>query len=166
MAWARNGTPETGTGADADLDITDQTSTKYNNIMAWRVGNSSTGTDTDLRVGNSTIDTGTNYSYRRSINGVAYTSNTQTWIRISPNATAGSDQTFSIIYGINISTEEKLFIVHDIYAGDGSGAGTAPSRQELVGKWANTSNQFDKIRVLVAIGNLASDSNLSALGTD
>ena len=38
----------------------------------------------------------------------------------------------------NLSTEEKLTILHSVYQRT-AGAGTSPERQELVGKWTNTS---------------------------
>jgi hypothetical protein len=42
---------------------------------------------------------------------------------------------------------EKLVIANSI-TGNTAGAGTAPSRTESVGKWANTSNQITRVDII------------------
>ena len=163
MAWAKNGTPDTLSSTSDTIDITDQTSTKFNMMMYHFIG-SSTITPI-LQTGNGSLDTGSNYASRYSSNGT--TDSTETSASDLDWGFGGSDTTaFGIIYGINISSEEKLFIQFYVYQNT-AGASTQPQRSEMVGKWTNTSNQFDYFTVKnVSTGDFQSDSNLSALGTD
>ena len=48
---------------------------------------------------------------------------------------------------INNASNEKLFIIHSVKQNT-SGAGTAPRRKEVVGKWSNTSNQINIVEYL------------------
>jgi len=47
-----------------------------------------------------------------------------------------------------------------------AGASTAPNRMEIVGKWANTSEQIDEINIKSGTGNLASNSFLKVWGSN
>ena len=118
-------------------------------------------------IGNLTVnsDSGSNYAYRFSDGGG--TDSTQTskaLLEIGTSATSNDE--FAVIYTINISTEEKLFIVFDV-GQNAINAGTVPRRRELVGKWANTSNQITKETFTnVQSGSFNTDTNISVLGTD
>jgi hypothetical protein len=50
----------------------------------------------------------------------------------------------SNMFIINNSANEKLVIAH-VFDQNTAGAGTAPTREEAVGKWANTSAQITEI---------------------
>ena len=168
MAWAKNGTPHTLGSAADDLVISDLTSTKFNMIMI-HIPYAANYNQPSTRMGNGSLDSGTNYTERHSFNGAADgTGVNQTQIQHWPNPILPDDDIFFIDYIINISTEEKLSIGFGVDSG-AVGAGTAPNREESVGKWANTSNQYDQISMYNAGGtsnSFAISSNLSALGTD
>jgi hypothetical protein len=110
-------------------------------------------------------DTGSNYAQRYSTNGGAdaFSGGRTEIIWYAP--TNASDR-FMIGYVFNISGEEKLFIGSGV-ASNTAGAGNAPERRELTGKWANTSAQITSIK-FNATGSwtMATDTNLSVLGSD
>ena len=162
MAWAKNGTPHTLTGAGTDLDITDLTAKKFNQFLCHTVGTSAVSLL--WQFGASSIDTGNNYSHRYNQDGTGdgtQTSRSNIWAYYD----SGDDDRFNVVYGINISTEEKLFIMFGVVF-QTAGAGTAPQRVEEVGKWVNTSDQFTKVKAFSGSGNHAISSNISAIGTD
>ena len=73
---------------------------------------------------------------------------------------------FTVSYVVGISTEEKLMISFNVEQKT-AGAGNAPSRFELVAKWADTSNTLDRIDIHNTLsGSFDISSNLSVLGTD
>jgi len=85
-------------------------------------------------------DTGNNYAIRRSSNGGTDATDT------SIGYIEGSDtsKAFTNMFIINNSANEKLTIGHSIH-NPTAGAGTAPTRNEVAGKWANTSAQITEI---------------------
>jgi hypothetical protein len=161
LTWAKNGTPDTLGSEQDTITISDQTSTTFNNIMGHMIGTGNV--DSRIRLGNGSVDTGSNYADRGSGNGsVDFTFTTQDDIHLFN----GDDDSFVISYIINIAGEEKLVISH-ICNNNTAGAATAPNRMEVVNKWTNTSNQFDNVQLLnVDTGGFLTSSNLSALGTD
>ena len=123
--------------------------------------------DGDFRFGNSSIDSGNNYSFRVSANGGAdATSVTQSYISNS-TATSDADDLFSVGYLSNYTTKEKLYTGISI-GGQTAGAGNAPERTENTAKWANTSNVLDTIQIFEngAGGNFATGSEIVVLGYD
>jgi hypothetical protein len=117
-----------------------------------------------LQVGNSTIDTGTNYSRRHSRDGAAESTGTsENQLFYFSDGTDNSDE-FSITTIRNIASQEKLAIAHGMNQGT-SGAGNAPHRAECVGKWAETTNQINRIQVTTA-NTFASGSEIVILGCD
>ena len=137
MAWSKNGTPDTLTSTEDTLTISDLTSTIFNVDMNHNIA--SGNIQHRIRLGNGTIDTGSNYAYRTSQNGASdITASSQSLI----SANASLADIFAIHYITNISSEEKLLIGWTSEQ-QTAGAGTAPSRMEIVGKWTNTSNQYD-----------------------
>jgi hypothetical protein len=122
-----------------------------------------------LRVGNSTIDTGSNYAKRQSQNGATdSTAVSQTSIG-SMTDTLGIEQTapyFAVGNIANLSSKEKLFNFHTVIARGGTGAGNIPTRSEVVGKWANTSNVIDRIQAIASGGAFTSASEMVVLGWD
>jgi hypothetical protein len=162
MAWGKNGTPDTLTGTADELNITDLTSTIFNTALMHIFPSGSTGHR--KRFGSGSIDTGSNYAERVSLNGASHATYVSQDRHTGDGQSAGDR--FQVEYGINIATEEKLFIYFDVNA-TVSGAGTAPAREQYVAKWVNTSNQYDQRRSYNALGgSMNTDSNLSALGAD
>ena len=85
---------------------------------------------------------------------------------IRQHNSASTVNRFHNLYIINISSEEKLVIGHTIEVVT-TGAGTAPQRMEVVGKWTNTSSQITEIDIdNPNAGDYLTDSNLTVLGRD
>jgi len=62
------------------------------------------------------------------------------------NGWLGYQDRFVKAYVINVASKEKMAIGHDNAVGNsGFGAGTAPQRNEWVGKWANTSDSITTV---------------------
>jgi hypothetical protein len=121
----------------------------------------------ELGHSNGTYDTSSNYAQRWQDNG-------------GSDSTGTSEATFygytndddAIQHGrafiINNASTEKLVMVECSSGGSTTGAGNAPSRREVVAKWANTSNQITNIRLnnQVSGGNAASGSFIKVYGAD
>ena len=69
------------------------------------------------------------------------------------------------MFVVNNASNEKLCIYNVIHNGT-SGAGTAPNRQEWVGKWANTSDQITEIDISPDGGNLDTGSFIKVWGSN
>ncbi len=154
MAWAKT-VNAVGDGTNT-FDTGNFTSAKFHFALNHLI-QSSTTSDNMYRLGNSTIDTGSNYSVRRSINGGAESTGVNEARMI--NWTGGTDD-FTVFYFINISSEEKLIIAFTS-AGGTAGATSIPGRIE------STSNQFDIMDCYTGGSDTySSDSDLSIFGTD
>lgn len=161
MVWGKNGTT-TQTVAANTLTTAAFTGTKFNFIAVHAFH--AVAANPHFRVGSTTVDSGSNYAFRRSYNGGAdVVAASQAEFQMS--GVASTQDTFYVLYSINIDGEEKLFIGFQIRQ-NSAGAANAPHRRELVGKWANTSNQFDIVQAVASTGNISNDSNITALGTD
>lgn len=143
------------------------TAKKYLWIQGFLSSTSTTGGYPRIRVGNSTIDTGSNYSGRYSIDGGADSTQVSSadnfWL--SAGASEASRKVFFNCFIVNNSANEKLFIGHTVFHTT-SGAGTAPRRVEWVMKWANTSNQINIIDVDRSAGDFESPSTIRVWGSD
>ena len=161
MAWAKNGTPDTLGSAGDTLTISNLTEQKFYSILSHAIDNGTNGLNMFYRIDN---DSGSVYAQRDSIDGGADTARTSR-SSLNDDATSGSQDRLSIMYCSNISGEEALFINFVVY-GNTAGAGTAPKRAEIVGKDSGTT-QFTRIDYINAhSGDMAIDSNLSAIGSD
>lgn len=159
MAWQLNGTPDT-LGAPADnITISDLTSLKFNVYLSHLL--QSGQIQPLLRLNN---DSANNYAHRSSDNGAADATTINTsGGRIINAITADC---FSVILEINISSQEKL-IINQTVSQQASGAGTAPSREESVIRWSNTSVPSTMVNLFnVGAGDYNTTSNLSAIATD
>ena len=161
MAWGKAGS-DTLTSAGDTITISSMTASKFNQTLVHNYADA-TGINPRIRVGTTTIDTGSNYASRYSANGGSdSTEVSQTRIHLS---TRDKDE-FEVIYSCNISGEEKLFMGSTCNQ-ETAGAGTAPDRTESVGKWVTTSGQYDTIQALNEdSGDYPIGSNISALGSD
>jgi hypothetical protein len=118
-----------------------------------------------LRLGNSTIDTGSNYAMNGGQNGGANTTAVNQ-SSITPINHQATNSIFSVGEFNNVSSQEKLGILHYNYSG-GAGAGTAPDRSEITGKWANTSAQINRVEyVNTNSGSFGTGTELVVLGYD
>ena len=120
---------------------------------------------TQMRVGNTTVDSGSNYNFRYSDDGAAdgsITSQTQTVLTSGDNTM----DRFVNIFIINNASNEKLMISHSVNSNT-AGAGNAPLRTERVHKWANTSNQINIIDIINGgAGNFDTGSFIKVWGSD
>jgi len=86
-----------------------------------------------------------NYAFRSSLNGGSDgTDTSEGYINIGTSFTGTAD-IFGIMSITNKSDKEKL-VISECMATQ-SGAGNAPERKEVIGKWAETSNQITSITV-------------------
>jgi len=94
------------------------------------------------------------YATRRNINGGsegAFTDNPFDWGCYLGHGGSDSDGGAVLEMDIiNVANKEKKFIGHHVY-GD-AGAGTAPSRSEIIGQWTDTSNQIRRIQFWTGSG--------------
>tara|TARA_R110002110_G_C13318364_1_gene705854 strand:+ start:49 stop:1110 length:1062 start_codon:yes stop_codon:yes gene_type:complete len=89
-------------------------------------------------------DTGNNYGLRDSADGgTDTTSSPYNYLR---TCVGDEGNNFVNAFIINNTTTEKLIISHAVKLST-SGTGTAPERNESVGKWANTSAQITSIKL-------------------
>jgi hypothetical protein len=168
-SWERLAHVELGSDG-ATLDSGTFTAKKNLKVIMSYSGATNGSADAILRVGNGTVDSDYNYSDRKSLNGgsdsttVSQSSfyNSFCWAGY-----AGVDKWhFTTIDISNIADKEKLAFGYCIRTGDG--AGNLPSRVEVVGKWANSSVQINRI-VLTGSGgssnqNYASGSYITVWG--
>jgi hypothetical protein len=132
-----------GTGSSTTLDTSTFTAKKYLWIQAFI--DAPTSVDAEISVGNGTIDSGSNYSYRSENNGGGDTVTTSASY-IALDSGSPTVPSFMNIFVVNNASKEKFFIAHQV-DGNAAGASTAPDRRETVGKWANTSNQINRIQI-------------------
>jgi hypothetical protein len=158
--WEELGT-DTGNGSDGTLDIA-FTAKKYLWGQAWLKSSSASG-DLVIRMGNDTIETTDVYASRQSENGGGDTTfTTHSSILCTPRA---EDEFFINFFVINNASNEKLVTGH-VVSNTTAGAGTAPQRGEIVGKYVNTSTQANQIRLTVDLGNLTTASYFKLWGSD
>jgi len=162
MAWAKQDAVDLSGGAATTLTTAVFTPKLFMNIFGY--GEGSTSFNPQIRVGDTTIDTGSVYAGRRSFNGggdVAVMNQTEIVI----DGTSDSTPFFFVCWAFNFAVEEKLFIMNNIRQGT-AGSGTAPNRRETVFKWVETTNQLDIEQLLASTGNLTTTTQLSSIGSD
>ncbi len=159
MAWQVAGPPDTltGTGDTMTVEVSDLTHYVFLS-HALPSGNFRQ----TLRLNS---DAGNNYAHRDSTDGAADATKVS---RPQIEMGAGDEATTSFIisYWFNLSGEEKLGLDWEVRSNT-AGAANAPTRKEQVAKWVNTSDPIDEFNIINDQGgDFATDSNLSALGTD
>ena len=101
------------------------------------------------RIGNGTVDTGSNYTRRQSQDGGSDATSTSI-STFFEHFSASQLPRFGVQYIANLSGKEKLGIGHFVNANT-AGAGTAPyQRMKVANKWVNTSNPMDVFRFYFA----------------
>lgn len=110
-------------------------------------------------------DSGSNYAWRRSTNGGSDITGTSASALQYDGLGDGNDA-FMVWQGKNTSDKEKLTIGHVAKRGS-AGASNAPDRFEVVGKWANTSDNITSVSEIDNDNNgFASGSEVVVLGYD
>jgi len=162
--WEQLASVDLSGGAATSLSSGTFTAKKYLWVQVFAERNSDANIQPVFRVGNSSVDTGSNYSFRYSSNG-------------GSDATVTSDTSMGLGWGagrkhfinmfiINNSSNEKLIISHDVN-NNASGAGNVPNRFESVGKWVNTSSQINVIQMLEEDGfTFGTDSFIKVWGSN
>ena len=163
MAWAKNGTPSTLTGTADTLTISDLTAKTFNVFLCHTLPSGTV--NNAFRIGNGTVDSGSNYAFRYNDLGAGdYAATSQTEMVIAQDAS--SDTRFIVFYMVNIAAQEKLGINFSVNSNT-AGAGNAPFRTERVWKWANTSVQFNIAQTYnTNAGDFNTGSNLSAIESE
>ena len=111
-------------------------------------------------------DSGSNYARRQSSNGGSDGTGTSQNVILAGYGTSG-ETTFITTNVINEATKEKLVITELVTNGSGNGAGNAPNRREIVGKWANTSNAITSVTLFNNdTGSFAEGTEVTVYGTD
>ena len=157
MAWERLAHVELSTAGDI---IDSGTFTAKKNLKIIYYGISSSGINGYMRFNQ---DNGSNYAIRLSDNGGsdgAYATRTM----LAHDVGTATTNQYAVSEITNISDEEKLVIGHVMNA-ETAGAGNAPTRRELAGKWANTSAQITRIQIdNGGSGDFAAGSYITVLG--
>jgi hypothetical protein len=112
-------------------------------------------------------DSGTSYGYRYSDNfgGAGSSGAGTTSIPFDAGAVVAYPF-FVTIDAVNISAQEKILIGHSV-GQNTAGAANYPVNKELMGKWANTSNQITRVDVInPGAGDFAVGSEAVVLGHD
>ena len=125
----------------------------------------SSGMDMHLRVGNGSIDTGSNYAKRENDNGGSDNTGTSIGYMTFAKGSGQAWDVFGVGHISNLSGKEKLLIANGCDTG-GTGAGNIGNRRESACKWANTSNPIDTIGTYNTSGNFAAGSEVVILGWD
>ncbi len=149
--------------ASVNIDSCTFTAKKYLWVQAFL--DPTTSHNTVVQVGNCTVDTCSNYSWRQSANGAA--DSTCTNASLALFGLSISVPSFVNMYIQNTSSLEKLF-TGEAVGQNTAGAGNPTNRREIANKWDNTSVQINRIDIVPATGcnTLAAGSILKVWGAD
>ena len=114
-----------------------------NNGRSW-----TSGSNSSFRFNS---DTGTNYTFRDSRNGAADYTETSSARTLDYIGTGSENELFGVSYISNLAAKEKLLVSSSVVQKT-AGAGTAPSRDEVVSKWSNTSAAINRITATSTAG--------------
>ena len=160
MVWDVNGTPETLTGTDDNIEVTSMGGKKFNIILSHTIESGNIASYMSFNG-----STASEYARRQSENGGTDGTGINATDVILDTGGNSHDK-FEITYVCAISGEEKLCIGFGINR-NATGAGNSPQRGEYAWKWANTATLTTVENDTSAqTGTYAVDSNISAFGTD
>jgi hypothetical protein len=146
--WEQLGSSSTVTSNAIDVSLSAEK--KYLWVQGYLKQGSGTNGSLRMRVGNSSVDTGSNYVERFSENGgtddTSRTSQTALKAVVSDGAGSAIYQIAFNLFIINNASTEKLIIGHAVHNNGATGAGTWAARIESVSKWTNTSDQIDVMK--------------------
>ena len=160
MAWAKEGSETLVSSGDIiDVSVTNK---KFYNLLS-HVFETSPDADPTFRFNSVSSSV---YASRECNNGATDVLRTS-FNRILVTASGSTNGALIVGYvGNPASSEERLLISFCIEAGT-AGAGNAPARTEVVGKWANTVNDISSIQNFNSdSADFTTDSNLTVIGTD
>jgi len=160
--WVELGRTTLGSAGD-DITVSSLPDKRYYMVLASLPDTGQA--NQKIRLGYSSVDSGSNYAWRASTNGGADNTSTSA-DHMNLTVDAIYDTKFSIGYLSNLSSKEKLT---QWWTNErtGVGAGNPPVRKELVGKWTNTSNPLDVVNFFnSASGSFATGSEVVVLGWD
>jgi|21_taG_2_1085346.scaffolds.fasta_scaffold47398_2 hypothetical protein len=156
MAWIKAGTTTLGSAGDS-ISLSGLSGKFLQTIL--HTIDSGAGITGQMQFNS---DTASNYADRVSNSGGGDVTHNLTYMIVD----AASADCFHISYLLNIATEEKLQIGFSVDQSS-TGAGTAPVRREIVGKWVNTSNAITSAVVNNGGGgDFDTNSNITVLGSD
>ncbi len=162
--WVELGRTTLGSG-NSDVTVSGLSDKRYYMALWDMTGRNGASTDGKMRVGTAGVDTGSNCSHRYSRIGAGDLTNTSTQF-IGDISTPGTNPYFGVNYYSNLSGKEKLMISNHTHV-TVLGAGTAPGREEVVGKYANTSNPLETINIYTGGANTwSTGSEVVVLGWD
>ena len=156
--WKELGRTTLGSAGD-DIDITSLPDKRYYHILVSQL-------PTGSAVGKLTLnnDSGSNYARRYSVNGASDTA--QSSIAEIGLTTTETNPNFQSIYLANLSSKEKLGLVHNVRQNT-AGAANAPNRAEQAFKWTNTSSAINRVDVYnSSTGSFDTGSEVVVLGYD
>ena len=166
--WVELGRTTLG-AADTNIEVSSLPDKRYYMVLSQGLSNPSvTYQQPGLQLGSGSVDSGSSYSQRYSSDGATDATNNNAGYVIGwANTGAPQYDGFNMAYISNKSDKEKLIQMHNI-SGQASGAGNAPSRNEVAGKWRNTSNPLDTVNMFNAGGTDAfnTGSEVVVLGWD
>jgi len=158
--WEELASVELSSASD-DISSGTFTAKKYLWIQGYIKQDESTASNMRMQFNG---DTGSNYAERQSTNGASDTTGVSA--DHIPTSDGGKFGNLFNAFIINNSSNEKLAIVHGTSVNT-EGAGTAPTRREIVGKWANTSSQITSCRIFRTVGGqYQSGTILKVWGSD
>ena len=106
-------------------------------------------------------DTGSNYARRQEDNGNSdETQTSHASIKFNDKANTG----IYIVGDITNKADKEKLIISEFMSGNTAGVGNAPNRMQVVGKWANTSDQITRIDIGLGSSDWASGSYITVLG--
>ena len=143
--WEELASVELSSASD-DISSGTFTAKKYLWIQGYIKQDESTASNMRMQFNS---DTGSNYAERQSTNGGSDTTGVSA--DHIPTSDGGKFGNFFNAFIINNSSNEKLAIIHGTSVNT-EGAGTAPTRREIVGRWANTSSQITSCRIFRTVG--------------
>ena len=161
--WKEVGRTTLGSAGDT-IDVSSLPDKRYYMVLTTNIASGII--DARFRLGNGSVDTGSNYARRGSENGAADGTGTGNDSLLIPYAENGNTHFFGVHYFANKSDREKLLVGNtvDEYVANSS---NAPARFENAGKWSNTSDVIDVIRNYNAqSGSFDTGSECVVLGYD
>ncbi len=160
--WEHLGSADLSGGAADDVDVTGLDIKKLLQVLMLTT---STGSSVDMKI-RFNADVGSLYARRRSLDGASDVTNvSQDSIDIE---VGGFDVKFAVMDVVNINGEEKLAIIH-VVEGGSTGAGNAPSRVEVVGKYVPSplTDDIDEVNLHNgAAGTYDTESSVDVAGAD
>ena len=167
MAWGKAGS-DTATTVVNTLTVSDITANDTFQTISHIVKSSSGNYGIYARYND--VSSGSLYHGRYETNGTTdqtYQGNGIYYMLENSGGTAiSAGDFFNVSYQFNIETEEK-FTIGDSVLSMGTGSGTAPNRNQFVGKLSNTTDLITSVKHFDEYGTqYAIDSNLSVLGSD